>query len=210
MASLAEAARRLKGCAGGSRLPACILIAESERLADPEAAIACLPQGAAVILRDYAVPDRPARAARLAGLCRRRGLRLLIAGDARLASAVCAGGVHLPEWQVAGGNRRWWLWRKPGWLVTAAAHSPSAIARAHRAGCNAVLLSPVFPTASHPGARPLGPLLLARFTRAGGVPVYALGGMTAATTRRLAGSGACGIAAIGGFEITGSRGSCRP
>lgn len=207
MASLAEAARRLKGRAGRSRLPACIMIAESERLADPEAAVASLPRGATVILRDYAAPDRPARAARLAGLCRRRGLLLLIAGDARLAAAIGANGLHLPEWQVAGGDRRWRLWRKPGWLVTAAAHSPGAIARAHRAGCDAVLLSPIFPTASHPGARPLGPLLFARWERAGGVPVYALGGMTAATTRRLAGSGACGVAAIGGFRTTGSAGS---
>lgn len=180
-------------------LPACILIADSARLGDPEAAIAALPRGSAVILRDYGAPDRPPRAARLAGLCRRHRLRLLVAGDPRLALAVGAAGLHLPEGLVRSGDRRWRLWRKPGWLVTAAAHSPAAIARARRAGVDAVLLSPVFATESHPGAASLGPLAFAAWTRTAGVPVYALGGMTAATTRRLSGSGAAGVAAIGGF-----------
>jgi thiamine-phosphate pyrophosphorylase len=202
VASLAEAARRLKGRAGTGALPTCILIAESERIADPEAAIAALPPGSAVILRDYMASDRHVRARRIARLCRRLRLRLLIAGDARLAAAVGASGLHLPEWQVAGSDRRWRRWRKPSWLVTAAAHSPGAVARARRAGCDAVLLSPVFPTASHPGAPTLGPLLFAAWTRGSRVPVYALGGVTAASARRLIGSGAVGVAAIGGFAAS--------
>lgn len=161
--------------------------------------MAKLPPGSAVILRDYGAPDRPARAVSLVRLCRARRLRLLVAGDARLALAAGAYGLHLPEGLACGGDRRWRLWRKPGWLVTAAAHSPGAIARARRAGVDAVLLSPVFPTASHPGATTLGALRFAAWTRKAGVPVYALGGMTAATSRRLSGSGAAGIAAISGF-----------
>lgn len=172
---------------------------ESARLPDPEAAVAGLPLGSAVILRDYDAPDRAARAVSLARLCRSHGLRLLVAGDARLAVAVGAHGLHLPEGLVRGSDRRWGLWRKPGWLVTAAAHSPGAIARARRTGVDAVLLSPVFETASHPGAPALGSLLFAAWTRKARIPVYALGGMTAARTRRLTGSGAAGIAAIGGF-----------
>jgi len=204
-ASLAEAALRLKGGRGAARrpaciLPACILIAERARLADPGPAIAELPRGSVVILRDYGAADRAAYAARLARLCRSRRLRLLVAGDVRLAVAVGSHGLHLPEGAARSGDRRWRLWRKPGWLVTAAAHSPLAVARARRAGVDALLLSPVFATASHPGAAPLGPLRFAALTRRTRLPVYALGGMTAATTLRLAGSGAAGIAAIGGFS----------
>lgn len=161
--------------------------------------MAKLPPGSAVILRDYGAPDRAARAVSLVWLCRARRLRLLVAGDARLALAAGAHGLHLPEGLACGSDRRWRLWRKPDWLVTAAAHSPGAIARARRAGVDAVLLSPVFPTASHPGATTLGALRFAAWTRKAGVPVYALGGMTAATSRRLSGSGAAGIAAISGF-----------
>ncbi len=172
---------------------------DGARLTDPGAAIARLPTGSAVILRDYDAPDRRARAANLARLCQGRRLRLLVAGDARLALAADAHGLHLPEGLACGGDRRWRLWRKPGWLVTAAAHSPGAVAQARRAGVHAVLLSPVFATASHPGAITLGALRFAAWTRKAGLPVYALGGMTAATTRRLSGSGAAGVAAISGF-----------
>jgi thiamine-phosphate pyrophosphorylase len=201
-ASLAEAALRLKGARGAGRaatVPACILIAERARLPDPEPAIGRLPRGSAVILRDYGALDRAAHAARLVRLCRSRRLRLLVAGDGRLAVAVGGHGLHLPERAACSGDRRWRLWRKPGWLVTAAAHSPRAAALARRAGVDALLLSPVFATASHPGAVPLGPLRFAAWARAARLPVYALGGITALTTRRLAGGGAAGIAAIGGF-----------
>lgn len=189
---------RLKGGRGEARLPACILIAESARLADPEPVIARLPRGSAVILRDYGAADRGAQAARLARLCRTRGLRLLVAGDARLAVAARAHGLHLPEGLIRG-DGRWRLWRTPEWLVTAAAHSPRAVAQARRAGVDVVLLSPVFSTASHPGAATLGALRFAAWARTAHLPVYALGGMTAETTRRLSGSGAAGVAAIAGF-----------
>lgn len=201
-ASLAEAALRLKGgrgAGGAARFPACILIAERARLPELERLIGKLPRGSVVILRDYGAVDRAAYAARLARLCRLRRLRLLVAGDARLAVAVGSHGLHLPEAAARSGDRRWRLWRKPGWLVTAAAHSPRAAALARRAGVDALLLSPVFATTSHPGAAPLGPLLFSAWARRAGLPVYALGGMTAATARRLSGSGAAGIAAIGGF-----------
>lgn len=200
--AVASAAPDNKRATRLAALPGCILIVETERLGDPVAAIARLPRGSAVILRDYAAPDRPARARTLAALCRPRGLRLLVAGDARLALAVGAAGVHLPEGMLARGNRCWRRWRRRGWLVTAAAHAPAAIARSRRAGVDAVLLSPVFPTASHPGASSIGPPRFAAWTRSAGVPIYALGGVTALSVRRLAGSGAIGVAAIDGFAAS--------
>jgi thiamine-phosphate pyrophosphorylase len=89
--------------------------------------------------------------------------------------------------------------RRRDWIVTAAAHSPIAIRLAARLGVDAVLLSPVFATASHPDARTLGPLRFARWARESPVPVYALGGIDAARARRLRGSGAVGFAGIGGL-----------
>jgi thiamine-phosphate pyrophosphorylase len=68
-------------------------------------------------------------------------------------------------------------------LVTA--HSLREIAQARRASADAILLSPVFATRSHPGARTLGPVrfrLLARHAKA---PVIALGGMSRCKARRL-------------------------
>ena len=177
-------------------LPPLILMTDTLRLADPLAATALLPRGSAVILRHYGTPERTALGRALAVICRRRGLLLLVAGDRRLAAAIGAAGLHFPEGALgqarlaAGrGNRRW--------LVTAAAHSPAAIRQAARAGANAVLLAPVFATQSHPGAKPLGTLLFARWCRESRLPVYALGGVGNETARRLLGSGAAGIAGIG-------------
>ncbi|WP_343868577.1 thiamine phosphate synthase, partial [Caenispirillum bisanense] len=52
-------------------------------------------------------------------------------------------------------------------------------------GADAALLSPVFPTRSHPGAATLGPWRFSLWAGAARLPVVALGGVTAATARRL-------------------------
>ena len=70
-------------------------------------------------------------------------------------------------------------------LTLATAHDLADIGLANRLRADAVLLSPAFPTRSHPDAPTLGPSrfrLLAAHAR---MPVIALGGMTAGTARRL-------------------------
>lgn len=196
MTTVANMARRLNSRhPAGRRLPPLILITDAARLPDPLAAAARLPAGAAVILRDYDAPDRADLARALAQMCRTRRLRLLVAADATLAHRVGADGVHLPEDLVPRMPRRW----PRDWLVTAAAHSPAALWRARRAGADAALLSPVFPTASHPGAPALGALRFAAWANEMPLPVYALGGVNAGTARRLTGRGAVGLAGIGGM-----------
>lgn len=191
--------RRQRRRSAGPALPPLILMTDEGRLADPVPALAALPPGAAVILRHYRAADRVALARRLKLACRRSGLRLIIAaapgerGPAgALAARIGADGVHLPE-RLVGRPR----WRRPGWLVTAAAHGPAGLRRARRADADAALLSPVFPSESHPGARVLGPLRFAAWARRAPLPVYALGGVDAVTARRLAGSNAVGVAGIG-------------
>lgn len=196
-ATVADIARRLNR-ASGRPLPPLLLMTDVQRLPDPAPLLADLPAGTAVILRHPEEAERTALAGRLAPRCRSLGVPLIVAGDLRLAIDVTADGLHLPEslarsdlvteFRASGGRR-----------VTAAAHSPEAIERAARAGVDAVLLSPVFPTASHPDRPGLGIETFARWTAASPVPVYALGGITGETAPRLLGSGAVGIAGIGLF-----------
>lgn len=201
MSTVANLARRLN-CRhpAGRRMPALILMTDSHRLPDPGPAAERLPAGALVIFRHYDDAARADKLRSLVRLCRRRRLGLLVAGDRRLALACGADGVHLPEALVPRGRLRR---RKRGWFVTAAAHSEAALRRAAGAGVDAVLLAPVFATASHPGAPALGPLRFARLVRRSPVPVYALGGVNQTTARRLAGSGAVGIAGIGALVPPG-------
>jgi thiamine-phosphate pyrophosphorylase len=184
-------------------LPDRLLLTDTQRLPDPLPAAARLPHGSGVILRHYEWPraKRLALARQLARLCRRRGLLLLVAGDAGLAVTAGADGLHLPEGLAlpSYGLRR----RRRGWIITRAAHGAGAVARAARAGCDAVLVSPVFATASHPGARGLGVVrfaALAAAARQAGLGVYALGGLNAASRRRLRDIPHDGIAAIAGLS----------
>ena len=164
---------------------------DAERLPDPLPAIARLPRGAGVIFRHYGAKQRETLGAAVARACRAKRLVLLVAEDAGLALRLRADGIHLPERALG----RLQPLKRQGWLVTAAAHGTRGLRRAR--GADAVLLSPVFPTPSHPGARGLGQLRFAELVARAGMPVLALGGVNEASLRRLRGSGAFGVAGIG-------------
>ncbi|MCH8137360.1 MAG: zinc-binding dehydrogenase [Proteobacteria bacterium] len=139
--------RSRRGRKSGQRrrrdLPPLILMTDEVRLANPEAAVGALPRGSAVIFRHYRADDRRAIATRLAGICRRRGLKLLIAGDVRLAIEVGAQGLHLPEYLARRLACHRWGRRgsRPGWLITVAAHSLPALQRARRLGADHAFLA---------------------------------------------------------------------
>lgn len=197
-AALRAAARRLRPpCRRGRRLPALWLFSDPVRLPDPRAAAAALPRGAGVVARGAA----PGVLAGLAALARRRGLVLLVAAEGRAAIAARAG-LHLPERRAARGLLPFLSARRAGapWAVLSlAAHGGAAgAARARRLRPDLVFLSPLFPTASHPGAPVLGPLGWLAAARRLAVPAVALGGIGAATARRVP-RRAAGLAAIGGL-----------
>lgn len=177
-------------------LPPLFFITDPRRTPDPAAVAARLPAGAGVIFRGFGTAEAPATAQALAEICRARSLRLLIGQDADLAQACGADGVHLPERALdqAPALRR----AHPRWLVTGAAHSAEALARAAEAGLDAALLSPVLPSASPSAGRPLGVEGFTGLVRAAALPVYALGGITADTAPALLDSGAAGLAAVEG------------
>ena len=194
---LAELAKRLNSAnAPGLGLPPLLLITDAQRIPNPAGVAEHLPRGSAILLRDYDIVARDSLAYRLAEVARRRSLKLLIAGDVALAIRVGAAGIHLPEARASEARR----WRhRHQWLITIAAHSRQALYQAAICGADAALLSPVFATASHPEAKPLGPggfnLLAAR----AGLPVYALGGINANNAARLLSGRAAGIAAKTAF-----------
>lgn len=194
--TLANLARRRKR----GRLPALILVTDDRRLPDPAAALARLPAGAGILLRHYGAADRAGLARRLAAQARRQRQVLLVAGtDWRLAAAVGAAGLHLPEnaaRTLADPGLRLWLRR--GHVLSVACHGPAALARAARLGADAALLSPVFATASHPGAPCLGATRFALWARAARLPVLALGGVNGRSALAL--RFAAGLAAIGGLS----------
>jgi thiamine-phosphate pyrophosphorylase len=176
---------------GGSAIPVTWLLSDPVRLPDPTPLLGRLPPGAAVLLRG-ATPEVAARVARL---CRMRRLVLLVSGEGRLALRIGAG-LHVPDRAPTRFLLPFLLNRRGAWL-SAAVHGRVGVARARRIGADAVLVSPVFPTASHPGAPALGPLRWAALARGARRPAVALGGMTAPAMRRLPARLAAGWAGIG-------------
>lgn len=178
---------------GGMMLPSLWWMTDEIRVRDPLAVLARLPRGAAVILRHYGQRDRATLAACIAQACRRRGFPLLIAGTWRLAAAVDAAGLHLPEHARLEPGARLWLRR--GKILTRAAHGPRGLARAVDA--DAALLSPINPTASHPERRALGVTRAALMARAARRAVIALGGVGPRQLGALKHRGFAGVAGIG-------------
>jgi 8-oxo-dGTP diphosphatase len=124
-------------------------------------------------------------------LCHQYGARALVNGDAALAKAAGADGVHLPARQLAA------LAARPDFpLVAASCHSAAELELAGQLGCDFAVFGPVGATASHPGREGIG---WDNFAAAVGVPptpTFALGGLSRADLDVAQRAGAHGIAAI--------------
>ena len=192
-----RAHRRKPSSRRARRMPHLWLLTDPARTLDLAAAIARLPSGAAVVFRAFGAPDAAETARRLRRLTHKRGLKLLIGADWRLAAAVGADGVHLPQrlMGLAARLRR----RRPGWLITAAAHDGAAIVAGGRLRLDALLVSVVFASRSPSAVRPMGAVRFAALARRSKAPVIALGGVNDATAPRLRGSGAAGLAGVEGL-----------
>jgi len=160
-------------------LPALWLISDARNDAGLEAALARLPRGSGLIYRHYHLADaaRLARFRALRRIARARGHIVILADSALTAREWGADGIY-------GSPRALWP-RRCGLLHLATAHDLAEIGLAARLGADAVLVSPVFPTATHPGAPVLGAARFRLLARQSPLPVIALGGMTAARARTL-------------------------
>lgn len=159
-------------------------------------ALARMPRGSGVIVRHYSLGAGPRRALfrRVAHVAARRGILVSWAGSIADAVRLRAGGVHLRSSGRAGrGHPHRQMVR------SAAVHGIAEMRRAERSGADLLLVSPVFATASHRDARPIGIARFARMVREARRPVIALGGVTDQRFRRLRAAGAYGWAAIDGL-----------
>jgi len=175
-----------------------IAMTDEGRGGDPLDMIRQLPKNSFLIFRHYTDPAREHLAHKIVRACRRAGVRCLIAGDINLARKCNSDGVHFPEHQLSRLSVRRFM--PPHWITTGAAHDHKSVRRIEALGLDAALLSLVFTSASHPGAKALGIWKFAAISRRAGVAVIALGGISADRLRRLRLAGAHGIAGISLFS----------
>ena len=130
------------------------------------------------------------------------GARVLVNGDALAGSRAGADGVHLQSSQLMQ------LAAPPGNFWAASCHDARELERAAELGASFVVLSPVLPTASHPGDPGLGWEKFAALIRNYPLPVYALGGMQVELLDTALQHGAHGVALLSGiWRATGETSS---
>ncbi len=160
-------------------LPDLWLISDHRNDAELERALRALPRGSGLIYRHYHLngPERWQRFRTLRRIARSKEHRVVLADSALTATEWGADGIY-------GAPLSLWPTRR-GLLHLATAHNLREIGLANRLGADAVLLSPVFPTRTHPGGDTLGPVRFRLLAKASQAPVIALGGMNAERAKDL-------------------------
>jgi thiamine-phosphate pyrophosphorylase len=122
---------------------------------------------------------------------------VVISSRCDVVLAAVAAGVNLPESDISVAAARILLGRR---MIGRSVHSIQGAQRAEREGADYVIFGPVWESASHPGTHPFGLAALAQLVRSVGIPVLAIGGVSAERVAEILASGAAGYAAIRLFE----------
>jgi thiamine-phosphate pyrophosphorylase len=169
---------------------------------DPQLELASAVLGAGAPLLQVrvkaAVPDRVALelVGPIVEQCHASGARAVVNDRADLCVASGADGVHGGADDLPVEALRMVV--RPTDLVGGTARDPRAAKQREADGADYVGVGPVYATTSKGGLPdPIGPDTVAAVAAAVGVPVIAIGGVTAAHVRELVAAGAHGVAVIG-------------
>jgi thiamine-phosphate pyrophosphorylase len=135
-------------------------------------------------------------AADVATLCRAAGAQLVVNDRADIAAGVGADGVHLGADDLPVSAAR--VVVGPAALIGATCRDADQARRAENDGADYLGVGPAFATSTKSGLpEALGPAGVGRVARAVGIPVIAIGGVTAERTVALLEAGAWGVAVCG-------------
>lgn len=180
--------------------PALLLISDRRQARTPIADIveaACVAgcRWFSVREKDLSANEQVALAESLLPVAQRFGARLMLHGDAELAEVAGLDGVHLPTGGDAA-HARALLGRER--LVGISIHGAAEAAKLDPTLVDYAIAGPAYETESKPGYGPaLGAPGIAAIVAAAGVPILAIGGISADSTRHMRKSRAAGIAVMG-------------
>ena len=159
-------------------LPHLWLLSDARNDAALEDALVRLPHGSGFVFRHYHLAEatRRTRFEMLRSICRSKNHRMLLSASISIAVDWEADGIYGPPERMKNAAPM---------LRIATVHDRAEIAAAEAAGADAIMLSPVFATRSHPGADTLGAARFHSLAASTALPVIALGGMTAERAREL-------------------------
>jgi len=167
---------------------------DPKRMENPVDIVRRLPAGCAVIYRHFGTPTQ---AKELRELTAKQERQFLIGNDPELTEEVGADGVHFTRDAELRDPIKWRT-KRPDWVITMAGLKDGAyLAPLH--SLDALFISSVFASCSPTAGAPIGVAALKDRASRLPVPIYALGGVHAATAHNLIGSRAAGLAAIEGL-----------
>lgn len=191
---LGRIAAELRAVGPACRLSPLVFMTDPARVPDPVAVAKRLPRGAAIIYRHFGQADATQT---LRDVTKQRDQQFLIGNDPELAEDVGADGVHFsrdPELIDPIKYRA----KRPDWIITMAGLKSGHYA-APLDSLDALFISAVFPSCSESAGAAIGVEALTDRAARLPVPLYALGGVNAATALNLTHSGVAGLAAIEGL-----------
>jgi len=145
--------------------------------------------------KDLPEDDQIALVRLLLPMARRNGARLTLHGDAALAKAAGADGVHLSAGGDAAASRQL---LGPDKLIGVSIHTATEAAAVDPAIADYAIAGPAYETASKPGYGPeIGRKGLADLARSSRVPLVAIGGLNATRAAEVLAVGVAGIAVMG-------------
>lgn len=195
VSELAQQLNRLN--ARDKNFPSLILMTDSKRKQDFAKIIPKLPAHSLIIIRHFSAKEKYNLFKKIKYISRKFKVKLSVSDDMKFALRHNLDGVHFPEkttkkTAACGKIKR----AKPDMFLTSACHSKTALIAAQKLKLDAVLISPVFPTYSHPFAISIYVKGFQRISRRSQIKCYALGGINTKTTQKLLSTRACGVAGV--------------
>lgn len=127
------------------------------------------------------------------------GARVLVNDRSDVAIACGAAGVHLRDRSISPSRIR--KIAPPGFVISVACHDGESVLRAANEGADYAVLAPIFaPLSKVSAAAPLGLDALRSIALKAGIPMIALGGITAENAPQCVEAGAAGVAGITMFR----------
>ena len=145
-----------------------------------------------VQIREKSMPRQKLQHLLSRALVRARPFGSIIVVNSDCGAFPQCGGVHLTAKALMAATSR-----PEGGLVGASCHDAGELDQAGKLGLDYVVVGPVNPTASHPGAQPLGWQRFEELVRDRPMPAYGIGGLTRADLATARRHGAHGVALLG-------------
>tara|TARA_Y100000590_G_scaffold169214_1_gene193842 strand:+ start:902 stop:1534 length:633 start_codon:yes stop_codon:yes gene_type:complete len=172
-----------------NKLPKVIIIFDDKSFDEKKFLKLKLPKNSAFLFRSYEIKKRKKIAKELLKFCKMKKVKLLIGSDIKLAVDINADGIHFPEYMIKKNKINWSDIKNAKstkkLIITTAVHNEKSLKKTENLDIDAALLSPVFPSKSHPNSKSLGIKKFSKIVKNTKLPIYALGGINIKNVKSL-------------------------